>query len=98
MKKQILLLFLVINPFLFSQTDTIFVQKLDSLINYNMNLEHRMDVLEKNIGRDVLGVPTGFEKMDSAMNGSMTNALKYGVVFIVFEFLNCIGLYDYNSR
>lgn len=33
--------------------------------------EHRdfMDVLEKNIGRDVLGVPTGFELMDAAMNG-----------------------------
>lgn len=27
------------------------------------------DVLEKNVGRDVLGVPTGFEKMDRSMNG-----------------------------
>jgi hypothetical protein len=51
--KQILLLFLVISPFLFSQTDTILVQKLDSLLNYNENLEHRFDVLEKNID-DVL--------------------------------------------
>jgi len=53
MKKQILILFLVISPFLFSQTDTILVQKLDSLLHYNMNLEHRLDVLEKNID-DVL--------------------------------------------
>jgi acetyl esterase/lipase len=51
--KQILLLFLVISPFLFSQTDTVLVQKLDSLLNYNENLEHRFDVLEKNID-DVL--------------------------------------------
>jgi len=36
-----------------SQTDTILVQKLDSLINYNESLEHRLDVLEKNID-DVL--------------------------------------------
>lgn len=28
-----------------------------------------MGVLEKNVGRSVLGVPTGFEKMDRAMNG-----------------------------
>jgi len=28
-----------------------------------------MDVLEKNMGRDVLGVPTGFEKLDRSMNG-----------------------------
>ncbi len=27
------------------------------------------EVLEKNIGRQVLGVPTGFQKMDSSMNG-----------------------------
>jgi dipeptidyl aminopeptidase/acylaminoacyl peptidase len=53
MKKQILLLFLVISPFQYAQTDTILVQKLDSLLNYNMNLEHRLDVLEKNID-DVL--------------------------------------------
>ena len=53
MKKQILILFLVISPFLFPQTDTILVQKLDSLLHYNMNLEHRLDVLEKNID-DVL--------------------------------------------
>ena len=53
MKKQILLLFLVISPFQYAQTDTILVQKLDSLLNYNMNLEHRLDVLEKYID-DVL--------------------------------------------
>jgi replicative DNA helicase len=33
--------------------------------------EHRefIEVLDKNIGREVLGVPTGFELMDNAMNG-----------------------------
>ena len=31
------------------QTDTILSSKIDSLINYNENLEHRLDVLEKNI-------------------------------------------------
>jgi replicative DNA helicase len=33
--------------------------------------EHKefMEVLEKNVGSDLLGVPTGFEKMDNAMNG-----------------------------
>jgi dipeptidyl aminopeptidase/acylaminoacyl peptidase len=49
MKKLILPIFLTIAPFLLSQTDTILVQKLDSLINYNQSLEHRLDVLEKNI-------------------------------------------------
>ena len=39
----------MIAPFLFSQTDTILVQKLDSLLNYNETLEHKLDVLEKNI-------------------------------------------------
>jgi len=53
MKKLILLLIIVIAPSIFSQTDTILVQKLDSLLNYNDNLEHRLDVLEKNID-DVL--------------------------------------------
>ena len=43
----------MITPFLLSQTDTILVQKLDSLLNYNETLEHRLDVLEKNID-DVL--------------------------------------------
>jgi acetyl esterase/lipase len=53
MKKLILLLALINIPSLFSQTDTILVQKLDSLLNYNESLEHRLDVLEKNID-DVL--------------------------------------------
>ncbi len=53
MKKLILLLILIITPALLSQADTILVQKLDSLLNYNENLEHRLDVLEKNID-DVL--------------------------------------------
>ena len=53
MKKLILLLILLITPSILPQTDTILVQKLDSLIKYNVNLEHRLDVLEKNID-DVL--------------------------------------------
>lgn len=53
MKKLILLLTLISKPSLFSQTDTILIHKLDSLLNYNVNLEHRLDVLEKNID-DVL--------------------------------------------
>lgn len=53
MKKLILLLVILIAPSIFSQTDTILVQKLDSLIKYNENLEHRLDVLDKNID-DVL--------------------------------------------
>ena len=32
-----------------SQTDTILTSKIDSLIKYNVKLEHRLDVLEKNI-------------------------------------------------
>jgi dipeptidyl aminopeptidase/acylaminoacyl peptidase len=36
-----------------SQIDSIITSKIDSLINYNENLEHRLDVLEKNID-DVL--------------------------------------------
>jgi dipeptidyl aminopeptidase/acylaminoacyl peptidase len=53
MKKLIPLLILIITPSILPQTDTILVQKLDSLLNYNENLEHRLDVLEKNID-DVL--------------------------------------------
>jgi dipeptidyl aminopeptidase/acylaminoacyl peptidase len=53
MNMLILLLIIIITTTIFSQTDTILVQKLDSLINYNENLEHRLDVLEKNID-DVL--------------------------------------------
>ena len=53
MKKLILLLILIITPSILPQTDTILVQKLDSLIKYNVNLEHRLDVLDKNID-DVL--------------------------------------------
>jgi dipeptidyl aminopeptidase/acylaminoacyl peptidase len=53
MKKLILLFILIVTTSLISQTDTVLVQKLDSLINYNENLEHRLDVLEKNID-DVL--------------------------------------------
>lgn len=53
MKKLILLLIFIAATSLLSQTDTILVQKLDSLLNYNENLEHRLDVLEKNID-DVL--------------------------------------------
>lgn len=53
MKKLVLLFILIVTTSLISQTDTILVQKLDSLLNYNENLEHRLDVLEKNID-DVL--------------------------------------------
>ena len=49
MKKLVLFLLLTITLSVFSQTDTILVHKLDSLINYNESLEHRLDVLEKNI-------------------------------------------------
>ncbi len=49
MKKLILLFILIVTPSLLTQTDTILVQKLDSLLNYNENLEHRLDELEKNI-------------------------------------------------
>ena len=53
MKKLILLFVLIFTTNCFSQADTILVQKLDSLLNYNQSLEHRLDVLEKNID-DVL--------------------------------------------
>ncbi|HSR18612.1 MAG TPA: prolyl oligopeptidase family serine peptidase [Ignavibacteriaceae bacterium] len=49
MKKYIFLLILITAAHLLPQTDTILVQKLDSLLNYNKSLEHRLDVLEKNI-------------------------------------------------
>ena len=49
MKKVALFLILLTTTSLLSQTDTILVQKLDSLLNYNESLEHRFDVLEKNI-------------------------------------------------
>jgi dipeptidyl aminopeptidase/acylaminoacyl peptidase len=49
MRQYILLLFLIITSYLQSQTDTILVQKLDSLLKYNESLEHRLDVIEKNI-------------------------------------------------
>jgi dipeptidyl aminopeptidase/acylaminoacyl peptidase len=49
MKKFILLFIFIAATSLLAQTDTVLVQKLDSLINYKENLEHRLDVLEKNI-------------------------------------------------
>lgn len=49
MKKLILFLILIATSTTLSQTDTVLVQKLDSLLNYNQSLEHRLDVLEKNI-------------------------------------------------
>ena len=49
MKKYIFLLIIITATYIQSQTDTILIQKLDSLLNYNENLEHRLDVLEKNI-------------------------------------------------
>lgn len=59
MKKQFLLFILTFSISLFisnltlPQTDTTLISKIDSLINYNENLEHRLDELEKNID-DVL--------------------------------------------
>ena len=53
MKKLILFSIFIVTPSILPQNDTILVQKLDSLLNYNENLEHRLDVLEKNID-DVL--------------------------------------------
>lgn len=49
MKKLMLLLFFIITPSILPQTDTIITSKIDSLLKYNENLEHRLDVLEKNI-------------------------------------------------
>jgi len=46
----ILALFLLItSSIMMAQTDTIITSKIDSLIKYSQNLEHRLDVLEKNI-------------------------------------------------
>lgn len=53
MNKLMLFIVLLIAPSLIPQTDTILVQKLDSLLKYNQSLEHRLDVLQKNID-DVL--------------------------------------------
>ena len=58
MKKQGLLLVLTFNLILFTalikpQSDTTLISKIDSLLKYNENLEHRLDVLEKNVD-DVL--------------------------------------------
>ena len=55
MKKlnTVLILTVVLNVFLSvdtnSQTDTILTSKIDSLLKYNQSLEHRLDVLQKNI-------------------------------------------------
>jgi dipeptidyl aminopeptidase/acylaminoacyl peptidase len=46
---KIFLLTNLISFLAIAQTDTVLVQKLDSLIKYNESLEHRLDVLEKNI-------------------------------------------------
>ena len=53
MKKLILLYIFTIASFLYSQTDSTLQQQFESLTKYNENLEHRLDVLEKNID-DVL--------------------------------------------
>jgi len=49
MKKYIFLLIIITAAYLQSQTDTILVQKLDSLLNYNENLEHSWMFSRKNI-------------------------------------------------
>ena len=55
MKKQKSLFFLVslltafITSLMLPQSDTTLISKIDSLKKYNENLEHRLDVLEKNI-------------------------------------------------
>jgi dipeptidyl aminopeptidase/acylaminoacyl peptidase len=46
---KIFLLTNLISFLAIAQTDTVLVQKLDSLIKYNESFEHRLDVLEKNI-------------------------------------------------
>ena len=53
MKKIISLIFLIITPCFYSQTDSTILKQIESLTKYNENLEHRIDVLEKNID-DVL--------------------------------------------
>ncbi|MDQ1297266.1 MAG: family peptidase [Bacteroidota bacterium] len=47
MKKLILHFILIVTPSIFPQSDTTLVQKLDSLLNYNENLEHRLSMLDK---------------------------------------------------
>lgn len=49
MKKLILLYILIFTSFLHSQIDSTLQQQIESLTKYNENLEHRLDVLEKNI-------------------------------------------------
>jgi dipeptidyl aminopeptidase/acylaminoacyl peptidase len=49
----VICLLIFTSDFLLSQTDTTFAQQIESLIKFNENLEHRLDVLEKNID-DVL--------------------------------------------
>ena len=49
MKKIISLIFLIITPCFYSQTDSTILKQIESLTKYNENLEHRIDVLEKNI-------------------------------------------------
>ena len=53
MKKLILLNVFIIASFLHSQTDSTLKQQIESINKYNENLEHRLDVIEKNID-DVL--------------------------------------------
>lgn len=43
------LFLLITTSIMLAQTDTIITSKIDSLLKYNENLEHRIDVLEKNI-------------------------------------------------
>jgi len=45
----LLIIITLVSAIILPQTDTILTSKLDSLITYNENLEHRLDVLEKNI-------------------------------------------------
>jgi len=43
------LFLLITTSIMLAQADTIITSKIDSLLKYNENLEHRLDVLEKNI-------------------------------------------------
>ena len=45
----LLIIITLVSAIILPQTDKILTSKLDSLITYNENLEHRLDVLEKNI-------------------------------------------------
>jgi dipeptidyl aminopeptidase/acylaminoacyl peptidase len=45
----LLIITTLVSAIILPQTDTILTSKLDSIITYNENLEHRLDVLEKNI-------------------------------------------------